>query len=106
MPVSLRIPPNIEIQIADYATRQGLTKSAVIMRSLNEFLARHTKPSAYQIYLDVMLQEAASPRVEPGVQESRPHKIASRQAMLRKHAERSARAGRAPKAKSAPRKAA
>ena len=106
MPVSLRLPPDVEHQIAEYATRQGLTKSAVIMRSLHEFLAKHAKPSAYQIYLDVMLQVADAPRTERGVHDSRPHKIAFRQAVERKHAERSARAGRAQKAKPARREAA
>ena len=98
MPVSLRLTPDVEDQITDYATRQGLTKSAVIIRSVHEFLARNAKPSAYQIYLDIMQEGDASPRVETGAQEACPHKIAFRQAIERKHAGRSASAGRALKA--------
>ena len=106
MPVSLRLPPDIESKISEYAARQGLTKSAVILRSVREFLSRNAMPSAYQIYQDVMERSAASPLPDRTAQESRPHKIAFRQAMQIKHAGRSARASRALKAKTVRRKAA
>ena len=39
MPISLRLPLKVEQQIAEYGVRQGLTKSAVIVRSIETFLA-------------------------------------------------------------------
>ncbi len=41
MPMSLRLPADIETQIASFAARTGLTKSAVIVRSIQSFLAQH-----------------------------------------------------------------
>lgn len=64
-------------------------KSAVIVRSIHEFLARNTQPSSFQIYEEVM-REAA---------EQRPHRILVRDAIRQKHAERSASAAKASKAK-------
>jgi len=121
MPVSLRLPPRVEEQVAAYATRQGLTKTAVILRSLDEFLATHARPSAFEIYQDVMRQPDAAPSPRDVAADPRPRKLAVRQALRHKHAERSARvpvasgvtgtgsapaAERAPKARRAPRKTA
>lgn len=121
MPVSLRLPPHVEEQIAEYATRQGLTKTAVILRSLDEFLATHAKPSAFEIYQDVMRQSDAASAPQGVAADPRPRKLTLKQALRRKHAERSARAlkaagvartggasapERAPKTRRAPRKAA
>ncbi len=49
MPISLRLPPDIETRIAGFGSRAGLTKSAVIVRSIEEFLARHAQPSSQRI---------------------------------------------------------
>ena len=117
MPISLRLPPRVEERIAEYSVRQGISKSAVIVRSIETFLAEHAQPSAYQLYLDAMQQAAAHPAA--GAQKAaagtaRPHKLAIKQSLQRKHAERSVRAIQAlnviapqfPAAKSARRKAA
>ena len=106
MPVSLRLPLKVEQQIAEYGVRQGLTKSAVIVRSIEAFLAAHAQPNAYQLYLDAM-QEAQSPaQARRGAGETRPHKLAIQKAVRKKHAQRSARATQALKAKPARHKAA
>lgn len=49
IPISLRLPPDIETRIAGFGSRAGLTKSAVIVRSIEEFLARHAQPSSQRI---------------------------------------------------------
>lgn len=100
MPMSLRLPADIETQIASFAARTGLTKSAVIVRSIQDFLARHDEPSSFQIYERVM-QDALSP---PGAamqdlskegSEPRALKRQARDAIRNKHRERSERAARA-----------
>ena len=101
MPISLRLPADIESQIAGFGARQGMSKSAVIVRSIQEFLARHTQPTPFQLYEDVMRDGAKadarnrrSDAQREGA-EKRPEKIAAREAIRRKHAARSARAGAA-----------
>ncbi|MSQ72174.1 MAG: hypothetical protein EXR27_12905 [Betaproteobacteria bacterium] len=97
MPISLRLPADIETQIAGYGARLGLTKSAVIVRSIQEFLARHAQPSSLQIYEDAMRD--ATPGLDNAARETserRPHKLKLRAALRRKHARRSERAARAP----------
>ena len=106
MPVSLRLPLKVEQQIAEYGVRQGLTKSAVIVRSIEAFLAAHAQPNAYQLYLDAMQEAQSPPQVRRGAAETRPHKLAIQKAMRKKHAERSARAVQTLKTKPARRKAA
>ena len=106
MPVSLRLPLKVEQQIAEYGVRQGLTKSAVIVRSIEAFLAAHAQPNAYQLYLDAMQEAQSPPQARRGAGETRPHKLAIQKAMRKKHLVRSARAVQALKAKPARRKAA
>ncbi len=96
MPISLRLPPEIEDQIAGYSVRQGISKSAVIVRSIHEFLNRNAQPSSFQIYEEVMRDgadkgdDAKSDAMREAV-EQRPHKIVVRDAIRQKHSERSAR---------------
>ena len=92
MPISLRIPIQIETQIADYSSRCGISKSAVIVRSIEEFLSKHAQPSAYQVYLDVMKAADKEPVKQKRAPEQRGHKLAVQKALRRKNAERSARA--------------
>ena len=104
MPISLRLPTEIEDQIAGFSARQGLSKSAVIVRSIHEFLARNTQPSSLQIYEEVMREGADRSGVVKGdvkreAAEQRPHKILVRDAIRQKHAVRSARATKTSKAK-------
>ena len=97
MPISLRLPVQIESEIAGFSSRHGLSKSAVIVRSIEEFLARNAQPSSMQIY-----DEAMRGALNPGAQaaeddkrreaaESRPHKLQARAVIRQKHAARSAR---------------
>ena len=93
MPISLRLPPEIEDQIAGFSARQGLSKSAVIVRSIHEFLARNAQPSSLQIYEEVMGNGVDETRdAKRGAAEQRPHKILVRDAIRQKHAVRSERA--------------
>ena len=90
MPTSLRLPTEIESQIAGYSARQGLSKSAVIVRSIQEFLARHAQPSSFAIYQDAMRQAALPARdAQRAGAERRPLKIQARDAFRAKHAKRS-----------------
>lgn len=96
MPISLRLPAELEAKIAGFGARQGLTKSAVIVRSIHEFLARHAQPSAFEIYEQVMREAGGAPTDEPPrAAERRAHKQQVRDAIARKHAQRAARAGEA-----------
>lgn len=97
MPISLRLPSEIEDQIAGFSARQGLSKSAVIVRSIHEFLARNAQPSSLQIYEEVMRDGAVKSRdakkdLKREAAEQRPHKILVRDAIRQKHAKRSERA--------------
>ena len=97
MPISLRLPTEIEHQIAGFGARLGLTKSAVIVRSIEEFLAHHAQPSSLEIYEAAMQVSASNSAQVDAVEESDadnqlPHKREVRAAITRKHAERSARA--------------
>ena len=97
MPISLRLPAEIEGQIAGFSARQGVSKSAVIVRSIHEFLARNAQPSSLQIYEAVMREggderSAAESDSKRESSEQRPNKIAVRDAIRQKHAVRSERA--------------
>ena len=97
MPISLRLPPDIETRIAGFGSRAGLTKSAVIVRSIEEFLARHAQPSSQQIYEEAMrtaVVQRGDAKVDPAVEarEQRPLKLQLRKAIRNKHAARSERA--------------
>ena len=98
MPISLRLPADIETRIAGFGARQGMSKTAVIVRSIQEFLARHAQPTSFQIYEDAMRDGAkANARNQRSdtrreAAEKRPEKIAVRDVIRRKHAARSGRA--------------
>ena len=88
MPISLRLPKDIEDQIAGYSARQG----------------RNAQPSSLQIYEDVMAAGVdksgdAKSDAKREAAEQRPHKILVRDAIRQKHAERSDRATKTSKAK-------
>lgn len=98
MPTSLRLPVEIETRIAGFGSRMGLTKSAVIVRSIEEFLARHAGPSSLHIYEEAMRNASSQRDSRDDSQGSNPGDN-GKQAVLRairsKHAQRSARATRA-----------
>lgn len=102
MPISLRLPAEVESQIAGYSARLGVSKSAVIVRSIQEFLARHTQPSSLQLYEKAMRAAGVGANDDQSglvnrdarreAAENRPHKLQVREALRRKHAERASRA--------------
>lgn len=90
MPISLRLPADVETQIASFGARLGLSKSAVIVRSIQEFLAAHAHPTSLQIYEEAMRNAQTGKRdTERETVEQRPHKLQVRTAIARKHAQRS-----------------
>lgn len=98
MPISLRLPVETETKIADFGARHGLSKTAVIVRSIQEFLATHAEPSSLQIYEEAMRERtvaASASAVGDAAREAaeeRSRKLAIRESIRRKHALRSARA--------------
>jgi predicted DNA-binding protein len=104
MPISIRLPADIETRLAGFGSRTGLSKSAVIVRSIQEFLARNAAPSSLQIYEEAM-QASKLQRSDPKTglaseaSAQRTGKLAMRQALRKKHNERSQRATNALAAK-------
>jgi hypothetical protein len=101
MPISLRLPSEVESQIAGFGARTGLSKSAVIVRSIQEFLARHAEPSSQQIYQQVMQEAQGKSGAAKAdlLRESLEHRTLKQQvrkAIRSKHALRSARAAKVP----------
>ena len=104
MPISLRLPTDIEDQIAGFSARHGISKSAVIVRSIHEFLNRNAQPSSLQIYEEVMAGGAdnssdVASDAKREAAELRPLKIRMREVIRQKHADRSASAAKTSKAK-------
>lgn len=95
MPTSLRLPVDIDRQIATYSARVGLSKSAVIVRSIETFLAKHAQPSAYMLYLDAMAPAQTGSVLLTPLPLLDGHKLAVQKALKRKHKDRSARARQA-----------
>ncbi len=101
MPISLRLPATTETMIADFGARHGLSKTAVIVRSIQEFFAAHAQASSLQIYEAAMRESAAADSRSPARDapragaEKRPRKLAIGEEIRRKHATRSARASQA-----------
>ena len=96
MPISLRLPADVERQIAGYSARHGVSKSAVIVRSISEFLANHTQPSSFQIYEEAMREERNQrDDAKRESAEQRPHKIKAHAVLRGRHARRSRRASQA-----------
>ena len=96
MPISIRLPADVEARIARFAARQGVSKSAILVRSIREFLDRHAQRLSFEIYQGVMRdcarEEAGRMRTDARREatKQRPLKLASREAIHRKHAARSA----------------
>lgn len=95
--ISLRLPADLETRLAGFGSRTGLSKSAVIVRSIQEFLARNATPTSFQIYEEVM-GDAGNQRGDVKTDlvreasEQRSTKLATRQVLRNKHAGRSERA--------------
>lgn len=97
MAISLRLPQDIESQLVSFSARQGISKSALIVRSIQEFLNRNVQPSAYQLYLAATqnVQDDEPEQSQRETLEQRSTKLAVRGALRAKHAQRSERASRA-----------
>lgn len=95
MALSLRLPLPIEAQIAGMSARAGISKSALIVRSIEEYLNRHAQPSAFELYEEVMRESARKTHAisaDPAPVDARPHKQAVRAAVRAKQAQRVAAA--------------
>ena len=91
MPVSLRLPADLEAQLAEFGARHNTTKSAVIVRSVRDFLALHAAPSMQDLYAQAMdAAERTAPTSDTARTETRPHKLAFRERMQQKRAVRTA----------------
>lgn len=97
MPLSLRLPSDVEQMLLAYSAREGISKSAVIVQSIRDFFEKQKpQPTAYELYLEVMAESAARQAANPTKdwhyldKETRPHKIAFHQAMQAKQARRQA----------------
>lgn len=115
MPISVRLPTDIETRLAGFGSRTGLSKSAVIVRSIQEFLARNAAPSSLQIYESAIRDAEQVTKRQLGAvtldrskatsvgekSGQRSSKLALRQTLRNKHAERSQRATNALAAKPA-----
>lgn len=104
MALSLRLPLPIEAQIAGLSARAGISKSALIVRSIEEYLNRHAQPSAFELYEEVMRESArktSAISANAASADARPHKQAVRAAVRAKQAQRVAVAAAAAAAESA-----
>jgi hypothetical protein len=95
MPLSLRLPGFLESELAQYSARAGISKSAAIVRSIEEFMARHAQPNAHALYLQTMPAGEALSDTKAKPADPRPRKRAFRAAM---QAKQEARIGRSRKA--------
>lgn len=96
MPISLRLPLELETQITGHSARLGLTKSALIVRSVTEFLAKHAQPSSAQIYEEAMrAAQGGADDTGREAAEQRPHKRKTREAVRARLAKRSRAAAQA-----------
>jgi predicted transcriptional regulator len=88
MPISLRLPPELEAQLAGLSARQQVSKSALIVRSIKAFLMQHTTPSSQEIYAQAMRGSSSADGSNERPAEQRLHKLAVREAVLRKATQR------------------
>jgi hypothetical protein len=88
MPISLRLPAELEAQLAGLSARQKVSKSALIVRSIKAFLLQHTTPSSQEIYEQAMHNISTMDDNKDRPMEQRAHKLAVREAVLRKAAQR------------------
>jgi len=71
MPLSIRLKPHLEQRVAQYAVQKGVSKSAVITRSVEEYLDRNTGPTLYEMY------ERIFATLPPEARETDPHTASS-----------------------------
>ncbi len=91
MALSLRLPLPIEAQIAGLSARAGISKSALIVRSIEEYLNRHAQPSAFELYEEVMRESSRKTSdisADAAAVDARPHKQTVRAAVRAKQARR------------------
>jgi hypothetical protein len=96
MPISLRLPLNLETEVAERCEREGVSKTALVVRSIEDYLQRTRAPSAFELFeqamsaADVALAQRDAELAR--VRAARPHKRAVVAAI---QAKRASRAGRA-----------
>jgi predicted DNA-binding protein len=88
MPISLRLPNEIETELARASAALGITKTALIHRGIEAYLRDHALPTAHDLYLRT--QPSASATRDTPI-EQREHKQRFREAMHKKQAQRKAR---------------
>ena len=98
MPLSLRLPQSVEDELSEMSVRLGVTKTAVVMQSIREFLKLHARPSAQQIYSEIMAEldhrekltkqlptSDVNRKLERTSKVPRPHKVRVREAIAKAH---------------------
>jgi predicted DNA-binding protein len=89
MPISLRLPNEIETALARASAALGITKTALIHRGIEAYLRDHALPTAHDLYLRTQ-PNAGVARDMPI--EQREHKQRFREAMRKKQTQRKVRA--------------
>ncbi|MGQ0524172.1 MAG: hypothetical protein ACT4P8_10985 [Betaproteobacteria bacterium] len=58
--INARIPPRVEQKLAEYCTRNGVTRSEAVIRALDGFLSQHgSGESAYTLGVDLIPRRGA-----------------------------------------------
>jgi len=74
MPLSIRLKPQLEQRVAEYAVRKGVSKSSVIARGVEEYLDRNAGPTLFDLYERIFTAlppeaQEADPRTASSVRE-------------------------------------
>lgn len=92
MPLSLRLPVPLEMQIAQLAAHRGTSKTALIIQSVEQLLQREAVPTAHDLYAQVMSlpeqESVAESQAALRPMETRQRKLDVRDAVRAKHARR------------------
>lgn len=65
MPLSVRLPPHVEQQLAEYCVSHKVSKSQAIKQALERLLkAKAAKPSPYELGKDFFEQHRGTPATE------------------------------------------
>lgn len=71
MPISVRLPPRVEQQLADYCVAHKVTRSEAVKRALEQWLAKSAgQPSPYDLGRD-FFERKGTPKRDIGLQSKR-----------------------------------
>jgi Arc/MetJ-type ribon-helix-helix transcriptional regulator len=71
MPISVRLPPRVEQELADYCVAHKVTRSEAVKRALEQLLERSAgQPSPYDLGRD-FFERKGTPRRDVGLQSKR-----------------------------------